>query len=130
MGCLPLALIGVCLQCTHSTSRNNEHSLSSPIHRCPLPLASSFPLPPTHPLCPLPPPFPPGQGADLSRGLLQFAEGKPLGEHGMFWLYVQVCTVGGGWPRAAGGSWMALRLAARSWLLCSPPARLPRRRAS
>jgi len=29
-------------------------------------------------------------GADLSRGLLQFAEGRPLGEHGLFWLYVQV----------------------------------------
>ena len=43
---------------------------------------------PTHP--PISPPLPPLQGADLSRGLLQFAEGKPLGEHGMFWLYVQV----------------------------------------
>lgn len=70
------------------------------------------------------------QGADLSRGLLQFAEGKPLGEHGMFWLYVQVCTGGGGWPRAARGSWIVLRLAAGSWLLYSPHAGLPRRRTS
>jgi DNA-directed RNA polymerase len=34
-------------------------------------------------------------GADLSRGLLQFAEGKPLGEHGMFWLYVQAANLWG-----------------------------------
>lgn len=41
--------------------------------------------------------FRPCQGADLSRGLLQFAEGKPLGEHGMFWLYVQVRLGPGSW---------------------------------
>ena len=34
-------------------------------------------------------------GADLSRGLLQFAEGRPLGEHGMFWLYVQAANLWG-----------------------------------
>jgi DNA-directed RNA polymerase len=34
-------------------------------------------------------------GADLSRGLLQFAEGRPLGDHGMFWLYVQAANLWG-----------------------------------
>ncbi|EFN51901.1 hypothetical protein CHLNCDRAFT_27382 [Chlorella variabilis] len=34
-------------------------------------------------------------GADLSRGLLQFAEGRPLGEHGLFWLYVQAANLWG-----------------------------------
>ena len=38
-------------------------------------------------------------GADLARGLLQFAEGRPLGEHGMFWLYVQVRRGGPGCHR-------------------------------
>lgn len=34
-------------------------------------------------------------GADLSRGLLQFADSQPLGEHGMFWLYVQAANLWG-----------------------------------
>ncbi|KAL4451184.1 hypothetical protein ABPG77_009256 [Micractinium sp. CCAP 211/92] len=34
-------------------------------------------------------------GADLSRGLLQFAEGRPLGENGMFWLYIQAANLWG-----------------------------------
>ena len=29
-------------------------------------------------------------GSDTSRGILQFAEGRALGEHGLEWLYVQV----------------------------------------
>ena len=32
------------------------------------------------------------QGADLARGLLQFAEGKPLGESGNFWLAVHTAN--------------------------------------
>lgn len=29
-------------------------------------------------------------GADVCRGLLHFAEGRPLGEHGLDWLFIQV----------------------------------------
>ena len=29
-------------------------------------------------------------GADLSRGLLQFADARPLGAGGLRWLYIQV----------------------------------------
>jgi DNA-directed RNA polymerase len=29
-------------------------------------------------------------GDDTSRGLLQFAEGKPLGQKGLEWLFIQV----------------------------------------
>ena len=29
-------------------------------------------------------------GSDTSRGILQFAEGRALGEHGLEWLYIQV----------------------------------------
>ena len=29
-------------------------------------------------------------GADICRGILEFAEGKPLGEHGLEWLFIQV----------------------------------------
>ena len=32
------------------------------------------------------------QGSDLARGLMQFAEGKPLGEHGNFWLAVHTAN--------------------------------------
>lgn len=34
-------------------------------------------------------------GSDLSRGLLLFAEGKPLGERGLFWLKVQLANMFG-----------------------------------
>ncbi|PSC74843.1 DNA-directed RNA polymerase chloroplastic mitochondrial [Micractinium conductrix] len=34
-------------------------------------------------------------GSDLARGLLQFADGRPLGEHGMFWLHVQAANLWG-----------------------------------
>lgn len=34
-------------------------------------------------------------GSDLSRGLLQFAEGKPLGPRGLFWLKVQFSNMCG-----------------------------------
>jgi DNA-directed RNA polymerase len=29
-------------------------------------------------------------GSDVSRGILQFAEARPLGERGLYWLHVQV----------------------------------------
>ena len=29
-------------------------------------------------------------GSDVSRGMLQFAEARPLGERGLYWLHVQV----------------------------------------
>ena len=29
-------------------------------------------------------------GSDVSRGMLHFAEGRPLGERGLYWLHVQV----------------------------------------
>ena len=35
------------------------------------------------------------QGCDLSKGLLRFAEGKPLGEEGPFWLAVHVANTAG-----------------------------------
>lgn len=31
-------------------------------------------------------------GADLNRGILEFAEGKPLGKDGLFWLKVHVAN--------------------------------------
>ena len=31
-------------------------------------------------------------GADINRGLLEFAEGKPLGEDGLFWLKVHLAN--------------------------------------
>lgn len=34
-------------------------------------------------------------GDDLSRGLLKFAEGKPLGERGMWWLKIHLANVYG-----------------------------------
>lgn len=34
-------------------------------------------------------------GSDLSRGLLEFAEGRALGEHGLFWLKVQFSNMCG-----------------------------------
>lgn len=35
------------------------------------------------------------QGDDLAKGLLQFAEGKPLGEYGAYWLHVQLANLYG-----------------------------------
>ncbi len=32
-------------------------------------------------------------GSDTSRGILQFAEGRALGEHGLEWLYIQVAQL-------------------------------------
>lgn len=29
-------------------------------------------------------------GADIARGLLQFAEGKPIGKHGLRWLKIHL----------------------------------------
>ncbi len=31
-------------------------------------------------------------GSDVSRGMLQFAEARPLGERGLYWLHVQVSS--------------------------------------
>ncbi len=32
------------------------------------------------------------QGSDISKSLLMFAEGKPLGEDGLFWLYIRAAN--------------------------------------
>lgn len=34
-------------------------------------------------------------GADISRGILEFAEGEKLGEHGLYWLKVHLANVMG-----------------------------------
>lgn len=41
-------------------------------------------------------------GADLSRGLLQFADAKPLGPDGLRWLEISVSFAAAGFDRQSG----------------------------
>lgn len=74
------------------------------------------------------------QGEDLARGLLTFAEGKPIGSAGAEWLAIQVCNTSGNdkvpfeerieWTRAREDLWRAIAddpLGVREWADADEP---------
>lgn len=74
------------------------------------------------------------QGEDLARGLLTFAEGKPMGPAGADWLAIQVCNTSGNdkvpfedrieWTRSRDDLWRAIAddpLGVREWADADEP---------
>ena len=59
-------------------------------------------------------------GSDTSRGILQFAEGRALGEHGLEWLYIQVAQLS--LPTLAFHLYPEPGVAWSEPLFCKPPA--------